>query len=79
MLPAGPLKLDKTHTEFVFFKASPDESTVEVVLSLPAGTMGVGAKCPGGTLAGRYGGGIVIAPEYKPAAKVSRSPGARDA
>ncbi len=39
MLPAGPLKLDKTHTEFVFFKASPDESTVEVVSSLPAGTL----------------------------------------
>ncbi len=32
-------------TEFVFFKASPDESTVGVVLSLPAGTMGDGAEC----------------------------------
>ncbi len=37
------LKFNKTHTEFVFFKASPDESTVEVVSSFPAGTMGVGA------------------------------------
>ena len=32
------LKLNKTYTEFVFFKASPDESTVEVVYSFPAGT-----------------------------------------
>ena len=31
-------KLDKTPTEFVFFKASPDESTVGVVYSFPAGT-----------------------------------------
>ncbi len=30
-------------TEFVFFKASPDESTVEVVFSFLAGTMGDGA------------------------------------
>ena len=40
-------KLDKTRTEFVFFKASPDESTVEVVSSFPAGTMGDGAEYPG--------------------------------
>ena len=33
------LKLDKTHTKFVFFKASPDESTVDVVYSFLAGTM----------------------------------------
>jgi len=37
-------ELDKTPTEFVFFKASPDESTVEVVSSFPAGTMGDGAE-----------------------------------
>ena len=30
-------------------------------------------------LAGRYGGGIIIAPEYKPAAGACRSPGARGA
>ncbi len=40
-------KLDKIHTEFVFFKAFPDESTVEVVYSLLAGTMGDGAEYPG--------------------------------
>ncbi len=34
-------------TEFVLFKASPDESTVEVVFSFLAGTMGDGAECPG--------------------------------
>jgi len=34
-------------TEFVFFKASPDESTVEVVFSFLAGTMGDGAEYPG--------------------------------
>ncbi len=31
-------ELDKTHTKFIFFKASPDESTVGVVFSFPAGT-----------------------------------------
>ena len=40
-------KLNKIYTEFVFFKASTDESTVEVVYSFPAGTMGDGAECPG--------------------------------
>ena len=40
-------EFDKTHTEFVFFKASPDESTVEVVFSFPAGRMGNGAEYPG--------------------------------
>ena len=39
-------KLNKIPTEFVFFKASPDESTVEVVFSFPAGRMGDGAECP---------------------------------
>ena len=34
------VKLNKIYTEFVFFKASPDESTVGVVYSFPAGTMG---------------------------------------
>ena len=34
-------------TKFVFFKASPDESTVGVVYSLLAGIMGDGAECPG--------------------------------
>ncbi len=33
------LELNKTHTKFVFFKASPDESTVGVVYSFLAGTM----------------------------------------
>ena len=42
------VKLNKIYTEFVFFKASPDESTVEVVYSFLAGTMGDGAACPGG-------------------------------
>jgi len=42
-------KLNKIPTEFVFFKASPDESTVGVVFSFLAGTMGDGAECPGGT------------------------------
>ena len=75
--PAGSgAKLDKTRTEFVFFKASPDESTVEVVSSFPAGTMGDGAECPRGTPSGRYGDGIIITPEYKPAAGGCRSPGA---
>ena len=48
-------KLNKIHTEFVFFKASPDESTVGVVYSFPACTMGNGAECPGpqGPLWGR--------------------------
>ena len=113
------VELDKTRTEFVFFKASSDESTVEVVSSFPAGTMGDGAECPGGIPCGakldktrpkfailkflpderrkspcrkiadskpaaeapadRYSGGIIIAPEYKPAAAVCRSPGARGA
>ena len=36
-------KLNKIYTEFVFFKASHDESTVGVVYSFPAGTMGDGA------------------------------------
>ena len=36
-------ELDKTHTEFVFFKAFHDESTVGVVSSLLAGRMGDGA------------------------------------
>ncbi len=40
-------KLNKIYTKFVFFKASPDESTVGVVYSFPAGTMGDGAECPG--------------------------------
>ena len=40
-------KLNKIHTEFVFFKASHDESTVGVVYSFPAGTMGGGAEYPG--------------------------------
>ena len=38
--------------------------------------MGDGAECPGGTPSGRYGDGIIIAPEYKPAAADCRSPGA---
>ncbi len=38
-------KINKIPTEFVFFKTSPDESTVEVVLSLLAGTMGGGSEC----------------------------------
>ena len=106
-LPAGPLKLDKIRTKFVFFKASSDGSTVGVVSSLPAGTMGDSAeldktqpkfdilkflpderrKSPCGKIAdpkpvaavaaGRYSGGIIIAPEYKPVAGVCRSPGAR--
>ncbi|GAG71719.1 unnamed protein product [marine sediment metagenome] len=37
-------KLDKTRTEFVFLRASPDESTVGVVYSFLAGTMGDGAE-----------------------------------
>ncbi len=40
-------KLNKIHTKFVFFKASPDESTVGVVYSFPAVTMGDGAEYPG--------------------------------
>ena len=40
-------KLNKIYTEFVFFKASHDESTVGVVYSFPAGTMGDGAEYPG--------------------------------
>ena len=40
-------KLNKIYTKFVFFKASPDESTVEVVFSLPAGRMGDGTEYPG--------------------------------
>ncbi len=109
------LKLDKIHTKFVFFKASPDESTVGVVYSFLAGTMRCrmslrnpfgakldktrpkfcilkflpdeGHKSPCGIIAApkpaaggaadRYGGGIVIAPEYKPIAAACRSPGAR--
>ncbi len=110
-------KLNKIYTEFVFFKASPDESTVGVVYSFPAGTMGDGAECPGGipcgakldktqpkfpilefspdksrkspclkiyppqklavgAETGRYGDGIIITPEYKPAAGACRSRGA---
>ena len=61
-------ELDKTPTEFVFFKAFHDESTVGVVSSLVAGIMGNGAEWPGGIPAGRYGDGIIIAPEYTPAA-----------
>ena len=37
-------KLNKIHTEFVFFKAFPDESTVGVVYSFPAGITGDGAE-----------------------------------
>ena len=42
--PCGA-KFNKTPTKFFFFKASPDESTVEVVFSFLAGTMGDGAEC----------------------------------
>jgi len=35
---------NKIHTIFRFFRASPDESTVGVVFSFPAGIMGDGAK-----------------------------------
>jgi len=35
-----------------------------------------GAECPGGIPSGRYGGGIIIAAEYTPAAGACRSPGA---
>ena len=38
--------MNKIYTEFVFFKASPDESTVGVVYSFLAGRMGDGAECP---------------------------------
>ncbi len=37
-------ELDKTHTKFNFLRPSPDESTVGVVSSSPAGTMGDGAE-----------------------------------
>ncbi len=37
-------KLNKIYTEFVFFKAFHDESTVGVVSSLVAGIMGDGAE-----------------------------------
>jgi len=37
-------EFNKTYTKFRFFRASPDESTVGVVFSFPAGTMGDGAK-----------------------------------
>ncbi len=38
------VKFNKTPTEFNFFGVSPDESTVEVVFSFLAGTMGDGAE-----------------------------------
>ena len=64
-------KLDKTHTEFVFFKASPDESRKSPCSKIyPPQKLAVGAET------GRYGGIIIIAPEYKLAAVDCRSPGA---
>ncbi len=33
-------KLNKIYTKFIFFRVFPDESTVEVVYSFPARTMG---------------------------------------
>ena len=45
----------------------------------PSGSMTSELGLLRAVLAGRYGGGIIIAPEYKPAAKVSRSRGAQGA
>ncbi len=63
--------MNKIYTEFVFFKASPDESRKSPCSKIyPPQKLAVGAET------GRYGGGIIIAREYKPAAAVCRSRGA---
>ncbi len=78
-------ELDKTRTKFRFFKGTPRrEAKIALFKNIsapkPEAPPSVGFKT--GAAAGRYGGGIIIAPEYKPAAGVCRSPGspgARDA
>ncbi len=75
-------KLNKTHTEFVFLRSLPDERRKspcsKIAAPKPVAPPLAGFKT--GAEAGRYGGGIIIAPEYKPAGAVCRSlyaPGAR--
>ena len=85
----GGAKLDKTPTEFVFFKASPDERRKSPCLKTAAPKSvapplapllaGLGAGFKTGEAAGQYGSGSIIAPEYKPAAGGCRSLGARGA
>ncbi len=79
-------KLNKIHTKFIFLGVFPDESTVEVVYSFPAGIMGDGAECKmrsplrqwadrdEGLL--RYVAGFFMRWEYKETERGCRSPGA---
>ncbi len=70
--PCGA-KLDKIHTKFAILKFLPDERLKSPCLIIAA------PKPAAGGVAGQYGGGIIIAPEYKPAEAVCRSRGARGA
>ncbi len=73
-------ELDKIYTKFRFLRVPPDESRKSPCSKIAAqnqwrelqrgDSLGVAAY-------GEPGGGIIIAPEYKPAAGVCRSRGAR--
>ena len=66
-------KIGQNPYKIPHFKAPPDERRKSPCSKIAA------PKPVAGALAGRYGGGIIIAPEYTPAAGVCRSPGARGA
>ncbi len=83
-IPCGA-ELDKTHTKFRFFKGTPRREA-KIALSNNSRPKTSGGRGPLGprcrnqrpiraVAAGRYSI-IFIAPEYKPAAAVRRSPGA---
>ena len=71
-------KLNKIYTEFVFFKASPDESTVGVVYSFPAPLHCVTrGKLARDDRLLRYVAGFFMRGEYKGTERGCRSRGAR--